>query len=97
VVNDAATGTTAVFLLIRHLTDTMDLTVQLRGLGTSRTLLEASQLHHADLAAINSAAEPDKVSPTQLQGVHIDGERLRVTLQPASWNVIVTRGAAAPA
>lgn len=91
VVDDAETGTTAIFVLNRHLTEPADLSVTLRGLGTDRVLVEAQQLHHPDLAAVNTAAEPDKVAPTALTGVQIDGETLRVQLAPASWNVIVTR------
>jgi alpha-N-arabinofuranosidase len=91
VVDDADTGTTAVFVLNRHLSEAMELDIALRGLGAQRELVEASQLHHADLQACNSADDPDQVAPTPLAGVQIDGERLRVTLQPASWNVIVTR------
>ncbi|MDI4635644.1 alpha-N-arabinofuranosidase [Pelomonas sp. V22] len=91
VVDDRATGTTAVFLLNRHLSDAMNLCITLRGLGGERELVAAKQLHHADLEAANTAAEPDKVAPTALGGVVIDGEQLQVRLLPASWNVVVTR------
>ena len=93
VVDDAASGTTTVFVLNRSLDEEMDLTISLRGLGADRALVEATQLHHADLQATNTADEPDKVAPTALAGISIDGETLRVTLKPASWNVITTRAA----
>ena len=93
VVDDAGTGTTTVFVLNRSLHEAMDLTVSLRGLGGERELVEATQLHHADLQATNTADEPDRVAPTALAGITLDGETLRVTLQPASWNVITTRAA----
>ncbi len=93
VVDDAATGTTAVFVLNRHLSEPMDLQVNLRSLGQDRVLVEAQQLHHADLSATNTAAHPDEVKPSTLTGVVVDGETLRATLQPASWNLIVTRAA----
>jgi len=93
VVDDAATGTTAVFVLNRHLSEPMDLGIALRGLGRDRVLVEAQTLHHADLDAINSADAPDTVQPQALTGVQIDGEQLRATLPAASWSVIVTRAA----
>jgi alpha-N-arabinofuranosidase len=93
VVDDADTGTTTVFVLNRSLDEAMDLTVALRGLGAGREVVEATQLHHADLQATNTADAPDEVAPVPLSGIAIDGETLRVTLQPASWNVITTRAA----
>ena len=93
VVDDAATGQTAVFLLNRSLADEMDLTITLRGLGNDRALVQAEQLHSADLHAANTVDAPDRVVPQPLTNVLIDGEQLRVTLKPASWNVIVTKAA----
>jgi alpha-N-arabinofuranosidase len=90
VTDDPATGRTAVFALNRHLSDEMELTIELRGLGTQRTLVEAHELHHANMKAINSRESPDTVTPAPLQGVRIDGEHLSVRLKPGSWNVIVT-------
>ncbi len=95
VVDDAATGQTAVFLLNRSLNEEMDLSVTLRGLGAERSLVQAEQLHSADLNATNTVDAPDRVAPTPLAGVRIDGEQLRLTLQPASWNVIVTKATSA--
>jgi alpha-N-arabinofuranosidase len=91
VVDDAATGQTAVFVLNRSLTDEMELSVTLRGLGTERALVQAEQLHSPDIHATNTADAPDRVAPQPLNGISIDGEHLRVMLKPASWNVIVTR------
>jgi alpha-N-arabinofuranosidase len=91
VVDDAATGQTAVFVLNRSLTDEMELSVTLRGLGSERALVQAEQLHSPDIHATNTADAPDRVAPQPLNGISIDGEHLRVMLKPASWNVIVTR------
>lgn len=90
VTDDPATGRTAVFALNRHLSEEMELSIELRGLGTKRTLVEALELHHANMKAINSKESPETVTPAPLQGVRIDGERLTVRLKPGSWNVIVT-------
>ncbi|RZL38750.1 MAG: alpha-N-arabinofuranosidase [Rubrivivax sp.] len=91
VVDDPTTGQTAVFLLNRSLTDEMDLSITLRGLGLQRQLVLAEQLHSADLHAANTVDAPDRVAPEPLTDLLIDGEQLRVLLKPASWNVIVTR------
>ncbi|MGM9482377.1 arabinosylfuranosidase ArfA [Roseateles sp. NT4] len=91
VVDDAARGQTAVFLLNRSLTDEMDLSITLRGLGLARELVKAEQLHSTDLDATNTADAPERVAPQALDGIAIEGEQLRVKLRPASWNVIVTK------
>ncbi len=84
-------GTLAVFALNRHLSEPMDLAVALRGLGgeSGLAVIEAVELHDADLDAANTAALPDRFQPRTLRGVSVDGELLRVALKPASWNVIV--------
>jgi alpha-N-arabinofuranosidase len=91
VVDDPATGRTAVFLLNRHLGEEMDLTLHLRGLGPARRLVLAEELHAADLHAANTREAPGRVAPRDLVNLSIDGERLRARLKPASWNVIVTQ------
>ncbi len=91
VVDNPADGTTTIFALNRHLTETLDLTAELRGLGTGRTLVEASELAHANLKAVNSRDQPNTVAPRANADVAVDGERVTARLKPASWNVIVTR------
>ncbi len=90
VVHDDQTGRTAIFALNRHLTDEQEIAVELRGLGDTQYLVEASQLHHADMKAANTMADPDKVSPTRNSAIRIDGGRITARLKPGSWNVIVT-------
>jgi alpha-N-arabinofuranosidase len=90
VTEDAARGECAVFVLNRHPTEAMDLTVELRGLGAQRQLVTALQLHHPDLKACNTREAPDRLSPQPLAGVRLDGECLHLRLQPCSWNVVVT-------
>ena len=91
ITDDPATGTCTILALNRHLSEPMDLDVELRGLGHQRQLVMAQQLHHADLKATNTRDAPDTVVPHELAGVRVAGERLRATLKPASWNIIVTR------
>jgi alpha-L-arabinofuranosidase len=89
VLYDKATGRSTVFALNRSPTQDMDLDVELRGLGKRRLAL-ARQLHHTDLKASNTRAAPHTVSPTDLTGVTLTGERLQAKLRPLSWNVLVT-------
>ncbi len=77
----------SIFALNRDLTGEMSVEVSARGFAPLK-VGEATQLHHADLSAFNSKDEPDKVSPIKLTGVTVVGERIRMTLAPASWNVI---------
>jgi alpha-N-arabinofuranosidase len=93
VVDDRSTGQTAIFALNRHKTETMELAAELRGLGKARKLVAATELHHADLKAINSRECPDTVAPRANRDVTVDGEEVRVKLKPLSWNVIVTSAA----
>jgi len=86
-VHDDKAGMLTLFALNRSLKEEMPLRVAAKGFGNLR-VEKALQLHHADLKAINSKAEPDKVAPTALNGVRVDGEHIHASLKPASWNVI---------
>jgi alpha-N-arabinofuranosidase len=86
VTNDQ-TGGLSVFALNRDLDKAMDVDLEARAFGWLR-VAEAHQLHHADLKAVNSRNEPDRVRPTRLEEVVIEGNRVRMTLAPASWNVL---------
>ncbi|WP_445682460.1 arabinosylfuranosidase ArfA [Radicibacter daui] len=90
VVEDEASGRVTIFALNRHLTEPMELTVDLFGLGDGRRVEEALELHHPNLKVANTKEAPHTVSPKPLAGVAIAGERVSVQLKPASWNMIVT-------
>lgn len=91
VVDNPADGTTTLFALNRHLNEPLDVTLELRGLGANRALVEASEIHHANLKAINTRDQPNTVAPRTNAEVTINGEQVTARLKPASWNVIVTR------
>jgi alpha-N-arabinofuranosidase len=93
VVHDDSTGQTSIFALNRHLSDEQEISIELRGLGDRQRLVEALQLHHADLKATNTQESPDEVSPSSLAAVEIDGHRITARLKPGSWNLIVTSNA----
>jgi alpha-N-arabinofuranosidase len=90
VVDDEATGTTTVFALNRHLTESMQLRIELRGLGTTRTLDHALALHHSNMKATNTKDAPNTVVPENNPHVQIEGETILAELKPGSWNVVVT-------
>jgi alpha-L-arabinofuranosidase len=62
----------------------LDLTAK----GFSNLLVEEALELRGDLEAVNTKANPDRVRPASLDGVTIEGDRLRATLAPASWNLI---------
>jgi len=86
-IEDPAIGAIALFALNRHLREAMPLEVTLRGYGTP-SLIDATQLRHSSLKAVNTKEQPDRVAPTALKGVDTTPDRVRATLAPASWNVI---------
>ena len=95
VVDNPADGTTTIFALNRSTTDSLTVQASLRGCGADRVLVEATEVHHGNLKAVNTKDAPDTVAPKPLEGVVIDGEEVTMVLKPASWNVIVTRARAA--
>ena len=92
VVHDANTGAVTVFALNRSTDKDMDLTAELRGFG-ERKIAQALELHDADLKAVNSKAEPDRIAPKAHGDARLDGANLRATLKPLSWNVFATHPA----
>ncbi len=86
-VHDEQAGALTLFALNRSLDQTMPLRVSAQGFD-GLALEQAVQLHDADLAAVNSQAEPERVKPSELAGVHTRDDGVLATLLPASWNVI---------
>jgi alpha-L-arabinofuranosidase len=86
-VHDEQAGALTLFALNRSLTDEMPL--RLNAGGFSGLVVErALQVHDTDLTAVNTRANPDRVTPSVLAGVRAEGNSLTATLRPASWNVI---------
>ncbi len=82
-----ADGGLSLFALNRDLAEEMQLDVALGGFS-DLALREASTLHHADLKAVNTAADPDRVAPIRLEGARVAQGALRAVLAPASWTMI---------
>ena len=92
VLHDPESGRVTIFALNRSPDEAMELTVELRGMG-ALSLEAAEELHHADLKAINSKDEPDKIAPAAHPVASLADGQLKATLKPLSWNVFT----AAPA
>jgi alpha-N-arabinofuranosidase len=90
VLHEENSGRCTVFALNRSTTDAMQLSVELNGLG-HRSLVSASELHHADLKAENTCRSPDAVKPFGHAEVSVKGTHLQAKLRPLSWNVFVTQ------
>ncbi|ESQ93492.1 alpha-N-arabinofuranosidase [Asticcacaulis sp. AC460] len=81
------TGQVSLFALNRSTEETMELDVDLRGLGEALKVGESQELYDPNLKAINSKAAPDAVSPKPNGTARISGSRFTATLKPQSWNV----------
>ena len=87
VVHDEREAALTLFALNRSLD--REISLRLRAQGFSGLEVDrALQLHDADLEAVNSRAEPDRVKPTALADVKAKDGQVFATLLPASWNVI---------
>lgn len=89
VVHDRESGNLVVFALNRHLSEEMELGVELRSLDQGLRVKEALELWHQDLKACNTSEQPDKVAPAVNTKVSIADGHLTARLKPGSWNVLV--------
>ncbi len=87
IVHDPETGAVTVFALNRSVTDDLELSVDLRGVG-ELALASTSQLHDPDLKRTNTKAQPDAVSPKPNDTIRLENGRLTGVLKRQSWNVV---------
>jgi alpha-N-arabinofuranosidase len=80
-------GRLTLFALNRHLSEEMPLEVEAKGFS-GMSVERATTLHNGDLTAVNTRSAPERVKPTALSGVGVNGEHIRATLPPGSWNVL---------
>jgi len=84
---DAETGTSAVFLVNRSQTESIDVTIDVTDLGAT-SITEAVTLHDADPYAKNTFAEQTRVGLSPLAGAVLADGTLTVTLPPVSWSAL---------
>ncbi|MFC8342550.1 alpha-N-arabinofuranosidase [Streptomyces sp. NPDC057280] len=77
----------AVFLVNRELTETTQVTVDVRGLGSSR-ILEALTLADKDAYAKNTRTEQNRVTPHPNASATLSDGLLSIELPPVSWTAI---------
>ena len=85
---DADEGRVAVFVVNRHPSEAVSFSTDLRAFGTA-TLVEATELCDEDLFAVNTAEDPDRVTPQPHRSAQVVGTTLEATLPPASWSMFV--------
>lgn len=86
-------ATVSVFAVNRSQTDPMTLDLDVRPLGGS-VVADHVALHDADPDAVNTADQPDRVTPRTLPTVAADSGTVSVVLPPLSWNMLTLRSAA---
>jgi len=85
---DGGQGTLALFLVNRSTSEALDVEARLGGYPGLRPL-EHLELLHADRKAVNTRERPDRVAPRPAPRLPaVEGDRLRITLAPFSWNVV---------
>jgi alpha-N-arabinofuranosidase len=86
-VADDAAGSLSLFALNRHLAEAMEVAITARQFGRLAAA-EAEELSDSDLMAVNTRDAPERVKPKPFTAISVDGERIRMTLAPASWTVV---------
>ncbi|QYF73666.1 alpha-N-arabinofuranosidase [Cryobacterium sp. PAMC25264] len=84
---DAETGDSAVFLVNRSQTESIEVTIDVSGLGATR-IVEAVTLHDADPYAKNTLSDQNRVGLSPLAGAVLADGILTVTLPPVSWSAV---------
>ena len=91
--HDAASGDVTVFVVNRHQSESVALTVPVTSFGTALRVVESWTLADDDLMAVNTAAAPDRVVVRPADDAEVSDGVLRATLPPVSWTAIRISGA----
>jgi alpha-N-arabinofuranosidase len=85
----AEEGEVALFAVNRSPTENLELAARFGGFpqGTRFECVEHVELAHADLKAVNTEADPDKVAPRRRTPPKPDGAGFRASAAPHSWNL----------
>ena len=86
--HDKETGDVTVFVVNRHLSETVDLAVAMTGFGAGLRVLESWTIADDDLYATNTADAPDRVVPRAADSITVTDGTLRAALPPVSWTAI---------
>ena len=80
-------GSLTVFAINRGMDEDIELSMDLRAFGSLKAA-EHIVLHHDDVKAVNTEANPDNVKPAPGAPAAVDGGRASVILPALSWNVL---------
>jgi alpha-N-arabinofuranosidase len=80
-------GGLSLFVLNRHLTEGMTFDLEARGYAKLK-LRSAETMHDADLSAINTKDQPNRIEPKPLTDIKVAGNTVSMSLAPASWTVV---------
>ena len=77
----------AVFLVNRSKTESIEVTVDVSGLGAT-SIAETHTLSDDDVYAKNTLADRERVAPRANDSAALDGGTLTITLPPVSWTAV---------
>ncbi|MFI5912064.1 alpha-N-arabinofuranosidase [Dactylosporangium sp. NPDC051541] len=83
--HDPATGDLVLFAVNRDQTRSVELAVDLRAFGDTVRPAGTWTLADDDLRAVNTAADPDRVTLRAANAVTVDGDVATLVLPPVSW------------
>jgi alpha-L-arabinofuranosidase len=80
-------GAVTVFLVNRHQTEAIDISVDLDGFSDLK-IIDDQIMRHDDLRATNSPENPDCVAPVAGDGADVSGEMLSLNMPPLSYRMV---------
>ena len=80
-------GSVTLFCVNRDQAEDFELDLDLRSFGDLK-LTEHITLHHDDVNAVNTEADPNNVAPVKGPGGRLEGGRGSVRIPALSWNVL---------
>ena len=84
---DEATGTAAIFLVNRSLTETNSTDIELAGFKDIE-ILEQATLTDSNLKKTNTLATGEQVKPDTKITATVSGKTVSISLAPASWQMV---------
>jgi len=86
-VHNEEKGEVTIFAVNRHLEEQLPIEIDLRSFGEC-SVIEHIVMENGDLKAVNTEAEPNRVTPHKGGSAAADGSTIQAMLPKASWNVI---------
>lgn len=88
---DRPSGRLTLFVVNRHPSSSVDLSIDLGRIPGVLDLAWASVVHDTDRLAVNTEAEPDRVVPQPLAGATLADGSLRLPMPPISWVAVLVQ------